>query len=43
MQFEVEHNFLAQLSNFKTHYYFGKHIGPKQLYISPLLDEALLV
>jgi len=43
VQPKVEHKILAQFSILKAHYYFGKHIGLKQLYISPLSDEALLV
>jgi hypothetical protein len=34
---------MVQLSILKAHYCFGKHIGPKQLFIPPLLDETLLV
>jgi hypothetical protein len=43
VQLKVKHKILAQFSILKSHYCFGKHIGPKQLHISTLLDEALLV
>jgi hypothetical protein len=43
VQPKVKHKILAQISILKSHYCFGKHIGPKQLHISTLLDEALLV
>ncbi len=31
---------MAQLSILKAHYYFGKHIGPKQLFIPPLMKHC---
>jgi hypothetical protein len=34
---------MAQFSILKKDYYFGKHIGLKQLFIPPLLDGTLLV
>jgi hypothetical protein len=34
---------MSQLSILKSHYCFGMQIGPKQLFITPLIDEALLV
>jgi hypothetical protein len=43
VQFKAKQKNLAQFSILKAHYCFGKHIGPKQLHISPLLNEALLV
>ncbi len=33
---------MPQLSILKSHYCFGMQIGPKQLFITPLIDEALL-
>ncbi len=33
---------MAQFSILKAYYCFGKHIGPKHLFIPPLLDETLL-
>jgi len=39
VQHEAKHKFMAQLSILKIHYCFGKQIGPKQLFILPLLDE----
>jgi len=43
LQHEVKHMFMAQFSILKVDYYFGKHIGLKQLFIPPLLDGTLLV
>ncbi len=34
---------MPQLSILKSHYCFGTQIGPKQLFIAPLTDEALLM
>jgi hypothetical protein len=38
-----ENKFMPQLSILKSHYCFGTQIGPKQLFITPLIDEALFV
>jgi hypothetical protein len=39
LQPETKHKFKAQLSILKVHNYFGKHVGPKKLFIPPLFDE----
>jgi hypothetical protein len=38
-----KNKFMPQLSILKSHYCFGMQVGPKQLFITPLIDEALLV
>jgi hypothetical protein len=43
VQQNVKQNFLAQLNILKAYYCFEKIIGPKQVFITPLFDEALLV
>jgi hypothetical protein len=43
VQQNVKQNFLAHFNILKAYYCFEKIIGPKQVFIMPQLDEALLV